>query len=156
MEYKLTDTDIYELLSMLHTSSLASEEREFTSNEFNRIRQASADCLSKAIEALKDPDLIGFRLTTIDKNGYFTHAAFGDTVATAQLLLEEYERNLKLQISMSDAQLSMPKEKVVAHAKQDPLFILAIEELKALIRKPTNKDNFPEVAEIPKDSVTIQ
>ena len=156
MEYKLTDEDIYELLSMLHTTHLASEERTFTSNELNRVQIAAADCLSQAAQALKDPDIVGFRLLTIDKNGYFCHVAFGDTTAMAQLLMEDYECNLKLQMSISDEQLNISKEHLIAHAKNDPIFYEAVQEMKAFIRTPSHKDDAIETALIPKDSVTIQ
>ena len=156
MEYKLTDEDIYELLSMLHTTHLASEERTFNSNELNRVQIAAADCLSQAAQALKDPDIVGFRLLTIDKNGYFCHAAFGDTTAMAQLLMEDYEHNLKLQMAISDDHLNISKEYLIAHAKNDPDFYKAVQEMKALIRKPTYKDDAVETILIPKDSVTIQ
>ena len=74
----------------------------------------------------------------------------------AQLLMEYYERNLKLQISISDEQLNISKEYLNAHAKNDPDFYAAIQEMKALIRKPTYKDDAAETILIPKDSVTIQ
>ena len=156
MEYKLTDEDIYELLSMLHTTSLATEERTFTSNELSRVQKAATECLSQATQALKDPDIVGFRLLTIDKNGYFYHAAFGDTTTMAQLLMEDYECNLKLQMSITDEQLNISKEHLIAHAKNDPVFYAAIQEMKALIRKPTYKDDAVETILNPKDSVTIQ
>ena len=156
MEYKLTDEDIYELLSMLHTTSLAVEERTFTSNELNRIQTAAAECLSQATQALKDPDIVGFRLLTIDKNGYFYHAAFGDTTTMAQLLMEDYECNLKLQMVIRDEQLNISKEHLIAHAKNDPTFYEAVQEMKAFIRAPSHKDDAIETALIHKDSVTIQ
>ena len=156
MEYKLTDEDIYELLSMLHTTSLTTEERTFTSNELNRIQTTAAECLSQATQALKDPDIVGFRLLTIDKNGYFCHAAFGDTTAMAQLLIEDYGHNLKLQMSIIDEQLNISKEHLIAHAKNDPIFYKAVQAMKALIREPTYKDDAVETILIPKDSVTIQ
>lgn len=156
MEYKLTDEDIYELLSMLHTTSLAAEEHAFTSNELSRVQKAATECLSQATQALKDPDIVGFRLLTIDKNGYFCHAAFGDTTVMARLLMEDYEHNLKLQMAISDAHLNSSKEYLIAHSKNDPAFYAAVQEMKALIRKPTYKDDAVETILIPKDSVTIQ
>ena len=156
MEYKLTDEDIYELLSMLNTTSLAAEKRAFTSNELSRVQKAATECLSQATQTLKDPYIVGFRLLTIDKNGYFCHATFGDITAMAQLLMEDYERNLKLQMSISDEQLNISKEHLIAHAKNDPDFYAAVQEMKALIRKSTYKDDAVETTLIPKDSVTIQ
>ena len=59
-------------------------------------------------------------------------------------------------MSIINEQLNISKEHLIAHAKNDPTFYEAVQEMKALIRKPSHKDDAVETILIPKDSVTIQ